>query len=262
MEMVRCQSCGFDRNTAKAKFCIHCGADLRLSQEDMTSNSEPPTRTPEPPTVVVKPVQKPFAAAEPPTTIVKPAQKTPAVSEPPTSVVKPRQKPSTAEPPTTIVKPAQKTPAVSESPTAVVKPGQKPSTAEPPTTVAKSAQKTPVVAEPPTKALIRAKLVIKQDKRKGHEFPITDKPVLLGRWDTDSGSFPEIDLTEDDLESRVSRKHARIFFEGNKYFVEDLGSLNGTFINKGSRLSPGSSHELHDGDEIIIGKTFLDFLIE
>ena len=229
MEMVRCQSCGFDRNTAKAKFCIHCGADLRLSQEDMTSNSEPPTRTPEPPTVVVKPVQKPFAAAEPPTTIVKPAQKTPAVSE---------------------------------SPTAVVKPGQKPSTAEPPTTVAKSAQKTPVVAEPPTKALIRAKLVIKQDKRKGHEFPITDKPVLLGRWDTDSGSFPEIDLTEDDLESRVSRKHACIFFEGNKYFVEDLGSLNGTFINKGSRLSPGSSHELHDGDEIIIGKTFLDFLIE
>jgi pSer/pThr/pTyr-binding forkhead associated (FHA) protein len=78
---------------------------------------------------------------------------------------------------------------------------------------------------------------------------------LIGRWDPDSGAFPEVDLEADDPEARISRKHALIRVS-DKVTIEDIGSLNGTFVNRGPRLEPGSPVELKDGDEIIIGKTF------
>ena len=59
----------------------------------------------------------------------------------------------------------------------------------------------------------------------------------------------------------VSRRHARITLSNGQYFVEDLGSTNGTFINRGKRLPPGQRQALCDGDEIIVGKTFLRFHI-
>ncbi|MCA1638887.1 MAG: FHA domain-containing protein [Acidobacteria bacterium] len=37
--------------------------------------------------------------------------------------------------------------------------------------------------------------------------------------------------------------------------------MNGTFVNRGRRLLPGTPHLLNDGDEIIVGKTFLRFFI-
>jgi pSer/pThr/pTyr-binding forkhead associated (FHA) protein len=48
--------------------------------------------------------------------------------------------------------------------------------------------------------------------------------------------------------------------DGN-YLIEDLGSTNGTFVNRGRRLAPGDRHPLKDGDEIIVGKTFLRFRV-
>ena len=44
--------------------------------------------------------------------------------------------------------------------------------------------------------------------------------------------------------------------------MEDIGSLNGTYVNRGQRLQPGSPVDLKSGDEIIIGKTFLKLVIE
>jgi pSer/pThr/pTyr-binding forkhead associated (FHA) protein len=46
-----------------------------------------------------------------------------------------------------------------------------------------------------------------------------------------------------------------------QYFLEDQGSTNGTFVNRGRRLEPGQRHPLKDGDEIIVGKTFLRFQV-
>ena len=89
----------------------------------------------------------------------------------------------------------------------------------------------------------------------GKVFELQAGDNLVGRWDPDSGSFPEVDMENDDPEARISRKHALIKF-GTELTIEDIGSLNGTFVNRGQRLEPGSPAPLKDGDEIIIGKTF------
>ena len=89
----------------------------------------------------------------------------------------------------------------------------------------------------------------------GKVFELQAGDNLVGRWDPDSGSFPEVDMENDDAEARISRKHALIKF-GDELTIEDIGSLNGTFVNRGQRLEPGSPATLKDGDEIIVGKTF------
>ena len=108
---------------------------------------------------------------------------------------------------------------------------------------------------------ITAKLVIERGGRVGRDFPITGIETNIGRWDADSGIFPDVDLDEDDPEAKVSRRHARIVNYEGEFFIEDLGSTNGTFVNRGRRLLPGKRHMLQNGDEIIVGKTFLKFQI-
>jgi FHA domain-containing protein/zinc ribbon protein len=108
---------------------------------------------------------------------------------------------------------------------------------------------------------IGAKLIIQRGGKVGKEFPISGIEAMIGRWDADGGIFPDIDLDQDDPEAKVSRRHARIQFLNNQYLIEDLGSTNGTFVNRGPRLAPGAKQPLKNGDEIIVGKTFLKFVM-
>lgn len=107
-----------------------------------------------------------------------------------------------------------------------------------------------------------AKLVVTRNGRIGQEFPINGESCLIGRWDADAGSFPEVDLSDDDPGPFVSRQHARVFIKGSRYYIEDLGSNNGTVLNKGDRLKPHAPMEIKNADEIIIGKVFLQFVLE
>ena len=111
-------------------------------------------------------------------------------------------------------------------------------------------------------ANFKAKLAIIRGGRRGQEFELESGNNFVGRWDPDTGAFPEVDLDADDPEAKVSRKHALIIVSDGKITIEDIGSLNGTFVNRGARLSPGSPTELKAGDEIIIGKTFLKLSID
>jgi hypothetical protein len=108
---------------------------------------------------------------------------------------------------------------------------------------------------------VHAKLIIERGQSIGTEFNLSAEESNIGRWDADNGVFPDIDLDAHDSEAKVSRKHARIHYNNGQYLLEDLGSTNGTFINRGRRLIPGSPNVLNDGDEIIVGKTFLRFQI-
>ena len=108
---------------------------------------------------------------------------------------------------------------------------------------------------------MHASLVIERGVSAGKKFPLSGPESNIGRWDADGGVFPDVDLDTDDPEAKVSRRHARISLTNGNYLIEDLGSTNGTFINRGRRLAPGDRHPLQDGDEIIVGKTFLRFRV-
>jgi pSer/pThr/pTyr-binding forkhead associated (FHA) protein len=77
--------------------------------------------------------------------------------------------------------------------------------------------------------------------------------IYLGRLDAIHGLFPDLDLTVDGgPEGGVSRRHARILQEGNRFLIEDVGSANGTFLN-GQRLTPYLPHPLQKGDKLQLG---------
>jgi FHA domain len=104
---------------------------------------------------------------------------------------------------------------------------------------------------------VHAKLTIERGTSIGTEFFLSANVSNIGRWDADNGMFPDVDLDAHDPEAKVSRRHARIFLEDGQYSIEDCGSTNGTFVNRGRRLIPGTKLIINDGDEIIVGKTFL-----
>jgi ribosomal protein L40E len=76
----------------------------------------------------------------------------------------------------------------------------------------------------------------------------------LDRDQTTVGRSPDCDIFLDDV--TVSRKHAVVKRSEGKLTIEDLGSLNGTFLNR-RRIESG---DLADGDELQIGKYKLTFL--
>ena len=72
---------------------------------------------------------------------------------------------------------------------------------------------------------------------------------------TTIGRSPDNDIFLDDV--TVSRKHAVLSQNGNEFLIEDLGSLNGTFVNRRRIESPA---RLESGDEVQIGKYRLSFI--
>jgi len=112
-----------------------------------------------------------------------------------------------------------------------------------------------------SRAGAHAVLIIERGDAPGTEFKLVGDDVIIGRWDADNGIFPDVDLDAYDSDAKVSRKHAKIRRHAGAYSIEDLGSTNGTYVNRGRRLLPGNAQALHDGDEVIVGKTFLRFQI-
>jgi hypothetical protein len=85
--------------------------------------------------------------------------------------------------------------------------------------------------------------------RVGETFHPEGERTLIGR-------SPDCEIFLDDV--TVSRKHAVLHHRDDAFIIEDLGSLNGTFLNK-RRIESG---ELSDGDELQIGKYRLTFLVK
>ncbi|HEY6803324.1 MAG TPA: protein kinase [Pyrinomonadaceae bacterium] len=106
-----------------------------------------------------------------------------------------------------------------------------------------------------------AKLVVAGTTELDASFILQKDSNLLGRTDPHSNIFPEIDLSRFDPETKVSRRHARIWLEGETFLVEDLGSVNGTVINDSVRLAPRQPRVLDSGDKLRVGETILHFLV-
>lgn len=85
-----------------------------------------------------------------------------------------------------------------------------------------------------------------------------EKPILIGRGDADSNIFPEIDVTDDIAPDKsVSRRHAVITKAENQVIVEDVGSINGTYVN-GKRLASHNPEPLNNGDTLQCGKLLIE----
>jgi tRNA A-37 threonylcarbamoyl transferase component Bud32 len=106
-----------------------------------------------------------------------------------------------------------------------------------------------------------AKLIVAGTTELDATFALERENSLLGRSDPHSNIFPEVDLSKFDRETKVSRRHARIRRQGDTYLIEDLGSVNGTWINDAVRLAPNQPRALESGDRLRLGETTLHFLL-
>jgi eukaryotic-like serine/threonine-protein kinase len=106
-----------------------------------------------------------------------------------------------------------------------------------------------------------AKLIVAGTTELDVSYTLQKESNLLGRSDPQSNIFPEIDLSRFDPETKVSRRHARIWREGETFLIEDLNSVNGTVINDAVRLAPRQPRVLESGDKLRLGETTLHFLV-
>ena len=101
-----------------------------------------------------------------------------------------------------------------------------------------------VAALPPGTAL----LAVLRGSNAGSRFLLDSDLTLVGR-------HPDSDIFLDDV--TVSRRHAEFYRQGGRFVVRDVGSLNGTYVNR-ERIEEA---ELHEGDEVQVGKFRLVFLV-
>ncbi len=98
----------------------------------------------------------------------------------------------------------------------------------------------------PTSAVARPQRLV--HVKSGMEFFLSLGPeTMIGRTDPVTGINPDIDLTPVDTQRSISRRHAKIYRRGGKYFLaEEIGTMNGTFVN-GTRLETGVPAEIKPG---------------
>lgn len=89
--------------------------------------------------------------------------------------------------------------------------------------------------------------VVPHGPKAGARYALDSDIVSLGR-------HPKSDIFLDDI--TVSRRHAEVRREGARYWVSDVGSLNGTYVNR----ERADDRELAEGDELQIGKFKLVFV--
>jgi pSer/pThr/pTyr-binding forkhead associated (FHA) protein len=112
----------------------------------------------------------------------------------------------------------------------------------------------PAVAAPPASLMVEGSST---------SFDLSGKnEVLIGREDAVSNIFPDVDLAPfGGEEGGVGRRHARITISsGGQYLIEDLGSINFTFVNK-QKIAPKTPTPIKNGDEIRLGRVVLKFSV-
>jgi pSer/pThr/pTyr-binding forkhead associated (FHA) protein len=251
--LIKCPNCG-KQNQDHYKFCLGCGSELPRDATRAPSATAAPT----PPSGV--PVAGKQPAAVPAGLKVEP-KGVPGVAAGagPGQAARPPI-PAKASRPPEPSKAAGRPPAAAAPVSAAKKPQKCPSCGAdiPPDfafcgrcgtrmSVVPSAPAPSAAAEPAKPELpVRGKIVMIQPSgAEGISIPLTDKGTEIGRA---SG-----DAFKDDY--FLSPRHARFTIEGDRLFVEDVGSLNGIYI----RLLPETPYDIHSGDFVRIGQEVIKF---
>jgi hypothetical protein len=118
--------------------------------------------------------------------------------------------------------------------------------------------------EKPVSLPTAARLIVTRGAQLGVEYPLIAGENEIGRWDEEEGYMPHVDLEAQDTEGYVHRRHAVIRFDGNQWWLEHLKEppSNPTRIRgRGDRLEAGKPVPLQNGDEIVIGRVILKFVV-
>jgi pSer/pThr/pTyr-binding forkhead associated (FHA) protein len=200
---------------------------------------------------------KPAAAAAPEPTAPKPEPVKPAPTPAPTPTPTPvAAAPAPAPPVATAAKPPAAKPAPPSPPPAAAPPSSAPVSAPPaaappsppsPPSPASPAVVSPVAALPaPRDATATRALTPEQLPRVFLESPVRTFPLSLGTFAI--GRDPAADVRLEG--SEVSRHHARLVVTEQDAVLEDLRTVNGTYVNKEKLVAPRA---LADGDEVAFG---------
>ncbi|HVK12537.1 MAG TPA: FHA domain-containing protein, partial [Gemmataceae bacterium] len=137
-----------------------------------------------------------------------------------------------------------------------------PARAEPAAAALASTSDLPAVSEPVAPTPVpptNPKLVVLRGQRMDIVYPLYPGKNYLGRTDDKP---VDIDLDDQEASDRIwtSRQHAVINYENGDLTIEDLNSLNGTFVNR-SRVHPGQLKELRENDVIQVGTVHLKVVL-
>ena len=218
---LKCPKCEHD-NLAGSQFCEKCGTSLKVKP------AAPPG-----------PVVRPMPAPPPTAAIGTYAAPAPAPA------------PSYAPAPAPVPLPSYPPPGYS-----VAAPAPAPAYSAPaPAYSAPAPAPAPAPADP--QRLQREQAFAALEHSSGQIVYISAEDTTLGRFavtkDETSQSLEDFPGSE-----TVSRRHARIFKEGDAVFIEDLKSANGTFVN-GERLIEGVQRNVFENDEIALGAVRFTF---
>lgn len=111
----------------------------------------------------------------------------------------------------------------------------------------------------PVAPMGRPKLVVLRGQKINVEYPIYEGRNTIGRF---ADKPVDIDLVSQESVEQIwcSRQHAVVTFDGGSVVVEDLNSLNGTWVN-GGRIHAGQYRTLKHGDVLQIGTVQMKFLM-
>ncbi|MGK7873773.1 MAG: FHA domain-containing protein [Xenococcaceae cyanobacterium] len=270
---TNCPNCGASVQT-DATFCGQCGFNLKLEMDIPEQIPETIVNPPELPEVE-SPEQ-----AEPETSLTIQIQSEP--SSPPEPAISPTMEPEPSSPPEPAISPTME-PEPSSPPEPAISLTMEPEPSSPPEpaisltmepepssatglTVATTSQPLPssepesTDISPPTVApaisgvtqlQLQAASLLHVQTDKSIELPQNLSVIHVGKPndrippDIDVSGFPNSDI--------VSRIHADIRVEGDTFYIEDVGSSNGTYINH-TPLPAGNRHRLRAGDRIALGK--------
>ncbi|MBD2205382.1 FHA domain-containing protein [Calothrix sp. FACHB-1219] len=278
-----CPNCGATVQ-ADAAFCGQCGYNLRANAAAPPTAvaatvapdiplEVPPLVTPDPLVELVQPdplaVPNPVAASSLPPTAVAVPPEVPVVPVAPPPVAPPVAPPpvvpvaveiTPAPEPVAVIPEPEPVAVIPEPEPVAAIPEPEPVAAIPePEPVAEIPEPEPVAAVPPAPAVSPARTQLQQitaqlfhvQSDTNIELPQTLSVIHIGKPndrippDVDVSGFPNSEI--------VSRIHSDIRVEGDAFYIEDVGSSNGTYINN-LPLLPGNRHRLRPGDRISLGK--------
>jgi FHA domain/Double zinc ribbon len=244
-----CPNCGASVQT-DASFCGQCGFNLQGAAPPAASASPDPD-VPDfspiepliPPDPLMFPVEAEAMVPEAAPEAMIPEADLPAPSIPIPSV---ESVESPASPMAQIIEPIVSEPIVSEPEAAAPEPEASAPVPDPPVEPL-----SPPPAVQSTQLQIQTARLLQVQTNLTLELPPNLSVIHIGK--PNDRVPPDIDVSGFPNSEIVSRVHADIRVEADAYYIEDLGSSNGTYINN-VPLPPGNRHRLRIGDRIALGK--------